>query len=587
VRKSQAAADVAEEKLRAAEERIAGLEAYQEQMSREGLSVRRQLQASMKQAQALQAENLEIRAQLANQQLEANAIAVQHGALKDLLAERGINPADLRRSQSMSRQGSGSGTPDQTRLRELEQQLEASAKSQASMQTAFKAREQEAERVYRERLEQLQTDYQSAVHYVKGTEKLLDRIKQELSKATAHNARLQAELEQQTQRALAAEQASTEREREHEVAPSSWERERQALREQIEGLQTAVQMSAAQLEKQMDEVRAELRATQHERDTYKDTAQHVERELAILADQARADLEQLKRENALLESRAQDAENKVVVLLDQLVSSVDQHRRRSQMPDANGTGEHHHHRHQSQGNSQQQQQQQQQQHQGHRRDGSSLSLLSEDSALATSPARAAGAAGGSATGILGGSSADTRNSLALDSLASELETLRSHWEATNRNHRQSHTFDFDRTPTAFDGADEYSSAIANWRKRLDLEEQEAVAAQRGNSDSSRSSNENGNNQCDAGGLQQQSLAELQHPAHKPSDEHALGDEEKERGEKADHPASYPPPTQVLPSPHATASSSAAQMESHASSGVGDNLNVNNNGLGGAAVPKLN
>lgn len=80
-----------------------------------------------------------------------------------------------------------------------------------------------------------------------------------------------------------------------------------------------------------------------------------------------------------------------------------------------------------------------------------------------------------------------RNSAALDNLANELETLRTHWEATNKNYRLSNTFDFEGsgmpTPTAAtsgaggggpggkkagDKDDKgLSESLADWRKRLD------------------------------------------------------------------------------------------------------------------------
>lgn len=524
VRKSQAAADAAAEKLRAAEERIAGLEAYQEQMSREGLGIRRQLQGAVKQTQALQAENAEIRAQLANQQLEANAIAVQHGALKDLLGERGVNASELRRSRSVSRQDSGSGTPDLSRLRDVEQQLEASVKAQNSLQNQLRAREQDADRVYREKLDQLQHDYQSAVHYIKGTEKMLSKYK-------TQNAHLQSELDQ-VHRARSAESTRAAE------APAAWQAERRTLQEEIEKLQSGVNSSIAQLERQMSEMRDELDRTQQERDQFHDSSRHLEQELALLAEQARADLEQLKHENSLLEARAQDAEQRVVVLLDQLVTSVDNYRRQSRLIEPNGVlvgggdansstgaeggagggG--------GSGSSSS----------GHRRDNSSASELSRvDSSLSSSPARGGGGGSGPVAGSgtegLSSFQGDARNSVALDSLASELETLRSHWESTNKHYYQQHsnlsqldrqagggaidggsgvaginasgaaayshdggvahgsrgdddtyglssglnTFDFERTPTSIDGG-ELSNSLANWRRRLDLEEQEAAAA---------------------------------------------------------------------------------------------------------------
>ena len=85
VKKYQEEADIASDKLRSAEERIAGLEQYQEQSSREGVAIRRQLQSALKETQTLQAGHADLKNQLAAQQLETNAMTVQHNALKDIL----------------------------------------------------------------------------------------------------------------------------------------------------------------------------------------------------------------------------------------------------------------------------------------------------------------------------------------------------------------------------------------------------------------------------------------------------------------------------------------------------------------------
>ncbi|KAL4069765.1 hypothetical protein V8B97DRAFT_1872338 [Scleroderma yunnanense] len=54
---------------------------------------------------------------------------------------------------------------------------------------------EETERGYKARMQQMEQDYQLAVHYVKGTEKMMRRMKEELTKQKATNAGLQAELE--------------------------------------------------------------------------------------------------------------------------------------------------------------------------------------------------------------------------------------------------------------------------------------------------------------------------------------------------------------------------------------------------------
>ncbi|TAQ88580.1 hypothetical protein B7494_g3099 [Chlorociboria aeruginascens] len=418
VRKYQAAADSASEKLRSAEERIAGLEVYQEQASREGMSIRKQLQATMRETQTLQAANSEMKNQLTKQKLESDAVYVQHNTLKDILGERGISPSS--RVRGLSSPHSGIETPDPARLRELEQQLAASIQSHQEMKHSFESREQDAETAYREKLTQLENDYQSAVHYVKGTEKMLRRLKDDLARHKADNIRLKEQLI----------------EAEEKANGLSWEEEKTNLNKEIESLHEKIKTSVAQLERQVDEVRAELATTQKERDQLKQSHEEAQNQLSASIDQAREDLSQLQQENALLEKRAQDAEQKVSLLLDQVEHSVDNYRRQSR-PIGETTSIN-----------------------GHQRTLSGEESVSESSLYGPT---------------------DNRNSMALDSLASELETLRTHWETTNKNYRLSNAFDFDDRPlpkldtqidsTAKGGG--LSSSLSDWRKRLDAEESEA------------------------------------------------------------------------------------------------------------------
>ncbi|KAK0112406.1 Negative regulator of mitotic exit [Cadophora gregata f. sp. sojae] len=423
VRKYQQAADTASEKLRSAEERIAGLEAYQEQASREGMSIRKQLQATMREVQTLQASNSDMKYQLANQQLETNAVHVQHNTLKDILGERGISPVSAVRTRGLSSPQSGSNTPDISRLRELEHQLATSVQAHEETKQTFEAQQQESENTYREKLSQLENDYQSAVHYVKGTEKMLKRMKDELSKYKADNTRLKEQLLEADDKNGASRDAS-----------SGWEEERASLNKQIEALQAEIQSSASTLERQIAEVRKQLAASQQERDQLKESHEQSQRQLTTATQQARSDLAQLQQENTLLERRAQDAEQKVSLLLDQVESSVDNYRRQSRQVESNGAVTTSHHR-----------------------------TLSADSVSETS--------------LYDGAN---RNSMALDSLANELETLRSHWENTNKNYRLSNAFDFEERNTArgpneglgaSNVGDGLSGSLSEWRKRLDAEEE--------------------------------------------------------------------------------------------------------------------
>ena len=439
-RKYQAAADTACEKLHSAEERIAGLEAYQEQASREGMSIRKQLQTTMREVQSLQAANSDMKYKLANQQLETNAVHVQHNTLKDILGERGITPNGATRTHGLSPPISSSNTPDTARMRELENQLAASVAAHNDTKSTYENREQEAESAYREKLTQLEQDYQSAVHYVKGTEKMLKRMKDELAKYKTENTRMKEQLVEFEDNSGSG------------AASGGWKEERNDLIGQIETLQADSKSSVSQLESQMAEVKRQLATAQEERDHMKQNHEETQRQLTSTTQQAHADLQQLQQENALLERRAQDAEQKVSLLLDQVESSVDNYRRQSRQVDANGgnhTGKY------------------------HQRSVSGAESISEASSY--------------------GGEGPNRSSMALDSLASELETLRTHWETTNKNYRLSNAFDYDERPSQRGDASsglgintaqdttggELSTSLADWRKRLDVEEEDARSGRKG------------------------------------------------------------------------------------------------------------
>lgn len=489
VKKHQKDADTAADRLRSAEERIAGLEAYQEQSSREGVTIRRQLQAAMRETQSLQAANTELKNQLANQQLETNAMTVQHNTLKDLLSERGISPTTANAAASAAMNAATSprsrGSPreaspeHEVRIRSLEQQLSVANASHEETKQNFAVQASDSEAAYRDKLTQLENDYQSAVHYVKGTEKMLKQLKEQLSRYKTENTRLKTEIEE-----LEAKTSSGTRD--VAAAPAEWETERAALSQKVDTLQADLASSRAQLEQQILSVQKELEQTKHERDT----VQRSHDESMLRINTVRRDMEELQQENAQLEQRAHDAEQKVGMLLDQVESSVGNYRRRS-------------------------------------RQVASLSAEQIREAATSGPgASASGAVGaippsvsvsGATNGVnpngLAGSTAnpsqsharqdsseagsaygetygDGRNSAALDSLANELETLRSHWEATNKNYRLSNAFDFETTASPVLGsaagaasgaggglnvsnganggpANGLSESLADWRKRLD------------------------------------------------------------------------------------------------------------------------
>jgi chromosome segregation ATPase len=448
VQENRAAADDAAEKLRRAEERIAGLEAYQEQSSRENLTVRKQLQEAVGESQELQAKHNAIQRQLETHQRDANALTVQHTTLKELLNERGIS--ENGRSRNIDSPGSGFGTADSSRVRELEQQLEASHQAHQDTKSSIATRELEAEKGYSEKLALLENDYKSAVSYVKGTEKMLKRMKEELAKTKRQYETLEKELETVNR------SQSLEPE-----AAAQWEQERQSLHREIADIQQSVKGSHSQLESQLLQIQAELYATQQDKERYRQNNEQVQQQLAHHTQQTRSELDQLKNENSMLEARALDAEQKVTLLLDQVGTSVGNYRRQSQQINGNS--------------------------------GSHNRNLSNISTTSTQPPTFRGTH--SHTNSVDPnaltqphSDENARNSLALDSLASELETLRSHWADTHRTYRLSNQFDFERsTPTSASGPGGMSDSLANWRKRLDAEESQKGGGGGGLRDSTESS----------------------------------------------------------------------------------------------------
>lgn len=425
-KKYQEQVDRAAEKLRAAEERIAGLEVYQEQASRDGVSIRRQLQAALRDTQSLQATNSDLKRELATQQLETNAVSVQHNTLKEILAERGISPTTASRTKNLGSPRAGS--PEQARIRDLEKQLAAATSSHEESRNSMLAALHSSEAQYREKLAQLEQDYNSAIAYLKTTEKMLKKLKEEHSAYKTENKRLRAEVEDLEDRA--AGQGAKE-------APDDWISERAALQKQIDLLQEEIRNTSNQLEARLEAVTADLNSAKSERDGATRSAEEVSQRLEA----NKKELEELQEENHLLEQRAQDAEQRVTLLLDQVGTSVGNYRRQSRqvlpIGGANGGAI----------------------NVNHSRNESSES-----------------------EGVYDTRAFDARNSTALDNLANELETLRSHWETTNKNYRMSNAFDFDQgagpVPMKKEENLGLSESLADWRKRLDVQEREGSPAKR-------------------------------------------------------------------------------------------------------------
>lgn len=286
---------------------------------------------------------------------------------------------------------------------------------------------------------------------------MLKRMKDELSKYKTQNTRLQSELE--NVRSTPGDRTST-----GESVSAKLTLERDSLQRSLDEIQKQSGLHISSLESQLSSIRADLAAAQAERDAHRQNHEELSRSLA----QTRSELTQLKSENSMLEGRAVDAENKVTMLLDRVGQSVGNYRRQSQLIVPGAAAGHI-------GNT--------------NHDGRSVNGTHE---RAQSPSQSSLASGGGTRDRADSSSqdelyTDNRGSLALDSLASELDALKSKWESTSRSYRLSNQFDFERTPTqesaggniggggstGVNHGAELSESLANWRKRVDEEERGA------------------------------------------------------------------------------------------------------------------
>jgi chromosome segregation ATPase len=470
-RQNQAAADTAAEKLRSAEERIAGLEAYQEQASREGLSIRKQLQTTMKENNKLTSEKAALEQKMERHKLDTNALSVQHASLKDILGERGVNASEVRRSRAIDSPSSARfSTPDPHRFRELEQNYETTLKSHDELRAQYDEvsdRNEKMRREYEEKLSALDNDHQHAVKYLRGTEKMLSKLKQELQRVKTENSDLKKKVDK----------AKDESESSRDLNGAAGVEAAQ-LRQELAAVQASLKSSVGDLESQILAMQSKLQTTETELAQANTQHATTAKELSALQSshtQARADFERLQKENSLLEHRAKDAENKVQLLLDQVEHSVDSYRRQSRISAAGGAANgvsSLHNRNISADTSTTQTSHHLLRHsRGTSLGGESAYDDAHDASELTTIGDASGSGGGEA-----------RNSLALDSLANELETLRSHWE-TAKNYRLSDRFDFERSGangTSSHGAGSSATAgagasgttggasIANWRHALGL-----------------------------------------------------------------------------------------------------------------------
>lgn len=255
---------------------------------------------------------------------------------------------------------------------------------------------------------------------------MLTKMKSELDRYKTSNAKLEEELSQ----ARSATNGGS----------GDWEAERSAMQTELSNTHDNMKTTVGRLESQLSKLQSEIAYVREEAEAALKERQQAE----ATSEQSRLDLETLRRQHAQTEERAREAESRVQMFLDQFESSVDNYRRQSQVPvgpTTNGEPVRGHRTHDS--------------------IASENSLYSDDETSTPDANTRSG-------------SAATRNSMALDNLASELDALRSHWETTNKAYRLSDRFEFERTPST--SQDENTETMSQWKKQMKAEDEAQAGA---------------------------------------------------------------------------------------------------------------
>ncbi|KAG5647562.1 hypothetical protein DXG03_008915 [Asterophora parasitica] len=187
----------------------------------------------------------------------------------------------------------------------------------------------ETERSYKARMQQMEEDYQLAVHYVKGTEKMMRRMKEELTKQKNTNTALQSELDAASRgksppdpRARGVNGHSTPSQEEESLRSQVSDAQKQSQRLQSENKELRQRLDS--LERDLELLRDNLVASQRESDDRLSQVEELQHDIDRLQSSlviARGGhdetlLEKLSSENTTLRRENEQLSHKIGLLLE-------------------------------------------------------------------------------------------------------------------------------------------------------------------------------------------------------------------------------------------------------------------------------
>jgi chromosome segregation ATPase len=307
LKESQAAAAQANKELGESMLRISQLESTSMSARTEATEAQRECSSAEDRVALLEAQLSQKEEALEEMAKEQENNEVQLGVLRGVMRENGLLADDLildALSQGINNQSSANGPVTMTGLKTKVQEAEKIAqesKQQLEEMSALKKHQEE-------RIQQLQADYQTAVHYVQGSETMVQRLRDEAQAAKADKEAMQKELEVaqgqarevQTSAGQAAAAATSQLEEEvtelHRQLHDSMGRSME-LEQKMEELTRALQDSEAQVEVTQIELKT-LKAKHHEH----------KKQGAMSTENFKTKVEEL--ENALEETQASLAETR-------------------------------------------------------------------------------------------------------------------------------------------------------------------------------------------------------------------------------------------------------------------------------------